>query len=135
MGKPRNRPPGERHPFAEDSLEWMDPPAAEGSAEVLDTVWGLLEKADVDARERKIVWDDGKRLSITESVQRIHADYPDLPLELIEEHLIGWLEMGFAPTTYSQEQLDELDVLTEKWIEDHEQQAKSAQKGGRTRHS
>jgi hypothetical protein len=78
----------------------------------------LLEKADVDAKNRKIIWEDGQRLSITESVQRIHAKHPHLALELIEERLIGWLEMAFAPAGYSETQLDELDRLTEKWIED-----------------
>jgi hypothetical protein len=95
----------------------------------------LLEKADVDAKHRKIIWEDGKRLSITESVQRIHAGCPEFPLDLIETHLIGWLEMEFAPPTSSQEQLDELDQLTENWIEDHERRAEAARKRGRTRHS
>jgi len=47
------------------------------------------------------------------------ADYPDFALDLIEDHLIGWLEMGFALPSHSEEQLDELDQLTEKWVEDH----------------
>jgi len=62
---------------------------------------------------------DGKRLSIDQSVQRIHADYPEFPLDLIEYKIIAWLEMGFAPESYSQEQLHELDRLTEQWIDDH----------------
>ncbi len=103
--------------------------------EPADAVWMSLEEADVDAKNRKIIWEDGKRLSITESVQRIHADRPDFPLDLIETHLIGWLEMEFAPPTYSQKQLDELDRLTEKWIEDHERQANAGRKRWRTRHS
>ena len=135
MGKQREKHPFENPPFVEDFLEWMDSSEGQRSSEVRDTVWPVLEKADVDAKNRKIIWEDGKRLSITESVQRIHADYPDLPLELIETHLIGWLEMEFAPPSYSQKQLDELDRLTEKWIEYHERQAKAAQKRGRTRHS
>ena len=80
----------------------MDCPEGELSGEVSDTVWMLLEKADVDPKNRKIIWEDGKRLSIAQSIQRIHADCPDFPLEMIEEHLIGWLEMEFAPPTYSQ---------------------------------
>ena len=113
----------------------MDSPEGELSSEVSDFVWMLLETADVNAKRRKIIWDDGKTLSITESAQRIHADYPNFPLEMIEEHLIGWLEMEYAPPTYSQKQLDELDRLTEKWIDDHERQAEAAQKRGKTRHS
>jgi len=135
MGKQREKHPLEDNPFVEDFLEWMDSSEGERSSEVLDTVWPLLEKADVDAKNRKIIWEDGQRLSITESVHRIHAGYPDLPLDLIETHLIGWLEMEFAPPTYSQKQLDELDRLTEKWIEDHERQAKASRKRERTRHS
>jgi hypothetical protein len=38
----------------------------------------------------------------------------------------GWLEMEFAPSTYSEEQLDEFDRLTEEWIYAHERAAETA---------
>ena len=135
MDKRQDKHPFEDNSFAEGFLDWMHTPEGELSGEVSDAVWALLDKTDVDAKNRKIIWEDGKRRSITESVQRIHAGYPDYPLELIEEHLIGWIEMEFAPPTYSQKQLDELDRLIEKWIDNHEQQAEAAPKRGRTRHS
>jgi len=135
MGKKREKHPLEDNPFVEDFLAWMNSPEGALSDAAHETVWTLLEKADVDAKKRKIIWQDGQRLSITESVQRIHADYPDFPLELIETHLIGWLEMEFAPPSYSEKQLDELDRLTEKWIDDHERQAEARSKRARTRHS
>ena len=135
MGKKGEKHPLEDNPFVEDFLAWMNSPEGELSDAARETVWTLLEKADVDAKKRKIIWQDGQRLSITESVQRIHADYPDFPLELIETHLIGWLEMEFAPPSYSEKQLDELDRLTEKWIDDHERQAEARSKRSRTRHS
>ena len=135
MGKQREKHPLEDNPFVEDFLEWMNSPEGELSDEARETVWTLLEKADVDAKNREIIWEDGKRLSITESVQRVHADYPEFPLELIETHLISWLEMEFASPSYSEKQLDELDRLTEKWIEDHERQAEAGSKRGKTRHS
>ena len=135
MSKRQEKHPFEDNPFLEGFGDWMDSPGGALSSEVLEAVWMVLEKADVDAKHRTIIWQDGKKLSIAESVQHIHADYPDYPLELIEDHLIGWLEMEYAPPTYSEEQLDELDRLTEKWIDDHERQAEAAQKRGRTRHS
>jgi len=135
MGKQHDKHPFEDNPLLEGFSGWMDSAEGELSSEVLDAVWMLLEKVDVDAKNRKIIWEDGKRLSITESVQRIHAGCPDFPLDLIETHLIGWLEMEFAPPASSQEQLDELDRLTENWIEDHERRAEAARKRGRTRHS
>lgn len=119
VGKRREKHPLEDNPFVEDFLGWMDSSEGQQSIEALDIVWPLLEKADVDAKRRKIIWEDGQRLSITQSVQRIHADYPDLPPDLIESKVISWLESGFAPESYSPQQLDELDRLSEKWIENH----------------
>jgi hypothetical protein len=58
-------------------------------------------------------------------VQRIHEDHPDFPPELIEMHVIGWLEMEFASPDYSEEQLDKLDRLTQKRIDDHERHAEA----------
>lgn len=107
------------NPFIEGFLEWIGSPEGRLSDEVRVLAWRSLQNVDVDASHRKLVWDDGKRLSIDESVQRIHREYPEFPLDLIEDHLIGWLEMDFAPEGYSQEQLDELDRLTETWIDDH----------------
>ena len=73
----------------------------------------------VDAKQRKLIWPDGKRLDLDESVQNIHTDYPEFPRELIESRLISWLDTEYAPPSYSPEQLDELDQLTERWINDH----------------
>ena len=119
MGKRRENHPLEDKPFVDDFVDWMGCDEGQLSIDASDVVWRLLEDADVDAKNRKIMWPDKKGLSIAESVKRIYADYPDFALDLIEVHLIGWLEMGFAPPSYSQDQLDELDQLTEKWVEDH----------------
>jgi len=108
--------PPEGNPFVEGFLDWMDSPDGELSIEVMDTVFAVLEEVEVDAKARQLIWADGKRLSIDESVQRIHAEYSQFPAEQMEGHLISWLEMGYAPEDYSQQQLDELDRLTERWI-------------------
>jgi len=108
MGKRQPKHLFEDNPFLDGFAEWMDSAEGELSGEVLDAVWTLLETANVNAKQRKIIWEDGKRLSIPESVQRIHANNPDFPPELIEEHLIGWLQMEYAPPDYSEKQLDEL---------------------------
>lgn len=109
----------EDNPFMDDFIDWMNSPRGQLSDDVREKVWGMLEKADVDARNQKIIWRKGQRLSISESVKRICSKHPKLPEDLIETHLIAWLQMEFAPDHYSQTQLDELDLLTEKWINDH----------------
>ena len=124
MGKRPNKqqPPPLEGMAIESFDDWIASysEADELSLGALETVSSLLQKADVDAKRRKIIWADGQRLSITQSAERIHADHPDLPLDLIESKVVSWLEMEFAPETYSQEQLDELDQLTEKWVDAYE---------------
>jgi hypothetical protein len=126
---------GEDPTFIDDFLAYMNSPRGELSAAVSETVSVVLERADVDAKNRQIIWEDGQRLSISGSAQRIHAEYPDFPMDLIEAHVIGWLEGEFAPPTYTSEQLDELDEFTEAWVKDHERQAETGKKRPRTRHS
>ena len=121
--------------FVDDVLEYANSPEGLLYSEVTDTVSDVLERAGVDAKERQIIWKDGERLSITASAQRIRAEHPDYPLNLIEEHIIEWLLSEFAPPTYTPEQFDELNRLTQTWVEDHKRQAKAPRKGSRTRHS
>jgi hypothetical protein len=68
-------------------------------------------------------------IAITASAQRILAEHPDYPFNFIEEHVIEWLLSEFAPPTYTPEQFDELDRLTQTWVEDHKRQAKAPGKG------
>jgi hypothetical protein len=119
----------------DDVLAHRNSPEGELYAEVSEAVSAVLERADVDANNRQIIWEDGQRLSIAASAQRIEAGHPGYPLDLIEEHVIEWLEGEFAPPTYTRDQLDELDRLTESWVEYHRRQAQAAKKQPRTRHS
>jgi hypothetical protein len=121
--------------FIGDVLAYMNSPEGELFLEVGEDASAMLESADVDAKERQIIWDDGERLSISASAQRIGVEYPEYPLDMIEKNVIIWLESEFAPASYTPEQLDELDRLTEAWIQDHKRQAKPAGKRSRTRHS
>ena len=99
MGKQRAKHPFEDNFFIDGFLGWMDSPEGQHSIEALDLVFDALEHAGVDAKRRKIVWDDGKRLSIEQSVERIHAAHPDVPRDQIESHVCGWLESCAATPT------------------------------------
>ena len=119
--------PFEDNPVIDGFLEWMDAPEGQQSIEALDLVFDALEHAGVDARQRKIVWADGKRLSIEQSAERIHAGHPDVACDLIETHVLGWLE-SCAPESYSERQLEELDRLIEPWLDDYERTSRAARK-------
>jgi hypothetical protein len=120
--------------FIDDVLEYANSPQGLLYSEVSGTVSMVLERVDVDAKERQISWEDGQRLSIAASAQRIQTEHPGYPLDLIEEH-VEWLEREFAPPTYTRDQLDELDRLTELWVEHHRRQAEATKKRPRTGHS
>ena len=127
MGKRRAEHPGENGSFLDDFLEWMDSSEGQQSIEAHDLVFDALQNAGVDAKRRLIVWDDGKRLSIEQSVERIHAGHPDTPLDQIEIHVVGWLE-SCAPESCSECQLEELDRLIEPWLDDYERTSRAAKK-------
>ena len=134
MSKRREKHPFEDNPFVEGFVDWMDSPEGQMSIEVSDALWALMENVQLDSRRRKLIWPDAKPLSLEQSAERIQKDYPDFPRERIESFLFSWLE-NYAPDSYSQEQLDELDRLTEPWLEDLERQPKTARKTPRTRDS
>jgi hypothetical protein len=134
VSKQRDKHPFEDNPFAEGLLDWMGSPEGQLSIEVSDTLWELMENVQLDARRRELIWPEAERLSLEQSAERIQNEYPHFPRERIESFLISWLE-HYAPEGYSQQQLDELDQLTEQWIYDYERRSKSAQKPARTRDS
>lgn len=116
--KPAELP--ESNPFMDGFIEYVESSEGELAMEAMDLVVESLEGVQVDAKARKLLWEDGQRLSVGTSVQRIHAEHPEFPAELIEELVISWLDGIYAPEGATQQQLDELDQLTEQWIDDHE---------------
>ena len=127
MGKRRAKHPFEDNPFIEGFLEWMDAPEGQQSIEALDLVFAALQHAGVDARQRKIVWADGKRLSIEQSAERIHAEHPGVARDLIESRVLGWLE-SCAPESCTERQLEVLDRLIEPWLDDYERTSRAGRK-------
>ena len=125
MGKRRAKSAFEDNPIIDGFLEWMEAPEGQQSIEALDLVFDALEHASVDAGQRKIVWADGKRLSIEQAAERIHAEHPGVARELIETHVLGWLE-NCAPESYSERQLEELDRLIGPWLDDYERTSRAA---------
>ena len=85
------------------------------SEQVLLEVLDALENASVDPRERKILWADGSRLSVEDTARRIHAR-SGMPLERIESHVVGWLEMIYEPHGLNEHQMEEFELLIEQWI-------------------
>ena len=127
MDKRRAKHPFEDNPAIEGFLEWMAAPEGQQSIEALDLVFDALAHAGVDARQRQIVWADGKRLSIEQSAERIHAEHPGVARDLLETHVVGWLE-SCEPEACSERQIEELDRLIEPWLDDYQRTSRTGRK-------
>jgi hypothetical protein len=115
MGKRRESDIFDDNPLTEDFLEWMLSPEGQAAGEVSGLVFDALENASVDTKRRKIIWADGKRLSIAQSAERIHADYPNTPRDLIEISVCSWFEHR-APESDSEDQTNELNRIFGPWM-------------------
>jgi hypothetical protein len=127
MGKRREPDICDDNPLTADFLEWMVSPDGQAAGEVSGLVFSTLENARVDAKRRKIIWADGEQLSIEQSAERIHAEHPDRPRELIEISLRSWFEHR-VPEPGSERQISELDRLFRPWSRDRERKSRAAKK-------
>ena len=101
------------------SREWVEsfPDGMYDAAREI-TLQSVEQVERLDPINRKLIWDDGKQLSVDESVQRIGASYPELPVELIHSHLVGWLEMGELPCDLPTDQMNEKEELVTAWADE-----------------
>jgi hypothetical protein len=98
------------NPFVDGFLEWMGSREGRQCIEVRDVLWDLLEDAELDAKQRQLIWPDAERLDLVHpfSASRNCTGFPG---HEIEEVLLNWIDMGYDPENYFQAQLNELDSL------------------------
>jgi hypothetical protein len=82
-------------------------------------VQDALERASVDARERRIVWHDGTRLTIEDAARKIHSE-SGVPCDIVQSHVIGWFEMDYEPEGLDENQMEEFEQLIERWVAPYE---------------
>jgi len=112
----RNKPrPARNDALARDPEDFL-----QRSEQVLLEVLDALENASVDPLEQKILWADGSRLSVEDTARRIHAQ-SGMPLDTIESHVVGWLEMIYEPQGLNEHQMEEFELLIEQWITPYEE--------------
>ena len=101
-----------------DIFDELDSEAIQLAFEVQDVLQERLIKADVNAKAREIIWEDGQVLSLKDSIERVGEEYPQYPVAILERQFTVWLE-HFPPESYSQAQLDEYEALSDKWLDDY----------------
>ena len=122
MGKRARQPPSEDPAFLQDLSEWMDSAEGEQYLQISETLAQLLENVQLDAQHRQFIWPTGKRRGLEQSVRYIRKQHPGFPAQTIADALISWVEQGYVPKNLSQDELGELDRLTEQWADDYQRQ-------------
>ncbi len=123
----------EDNPFLEDFAAWLDAPEGPLSQDVSDTVSELLERAGLDARNRTILWEDGRGCDIEDCIEHIHGLFPGCPPRLIETNVLAWFEFGFVPKGFSEAQVNDFEKRVEPWIRDGQRQHRRGQPDGNFR--
>jgi len=89
------------------------------SEEAIFAIAEALENASVDARERRIVWADGSRLTIEETARRVGSS-SHARLAKIQSHVVGWLQMHYEPQGLDDTQMEEFEELIDRWTAPYE---------------
>ena len=111
-------PPVPKDDFLGGFIQWLDTEEGRISMEATDDVAAALEAAGFDIQQRRIIWPDGKTLTIDQTAKRIHK-YTRTDLEAIKSHVIGWLEMGFEPKGLDETKMEHFETQIDEWIEDY----------------
>ncbi|MCP4695631.1 MAG: hypothetical protein GY862_02110 [Gammaproteobacteria bacterium] len=101
--------------YEDEFLDEIEATAIGISNDVMDAVTEAFEGADIDLPARKIIWRDGKRLTIEQSAQKISMQ-TGVDIVAITPHIIGWLTMEFVPKGLNQEQMDSFEDQMDKWL-------------------
>ena len=114
----KRRPPLESD-FMEGFAKWMGSEEGLQSIEASEWVFDAFDGASVDPSEKRIIWPDGQRLSIEQSVERIQ-EKSGLDKHAILSHIIGWLQMEYIPEGLDDKQMQMFESQINDWVEEYE---------------
>jgi hypothetical protein len=112
------RAPEAENDFVEGFFKWLESEDGQHSMEAVDYVFEALKGSDLDIAGRRIVWADGQKLTIDQSVEKIYRQ-TGMNIEDIRSHIIGWLELGYEPKDLHEEQLELFESQINTWIDEY----------------
>lgn len=113
MGKKKQPEPDKFQDFD----QWMNSDEGAASLEAVESVQDALDKATIDLKRRRIVWPDGKALTIEKTALRIQTEYELEDLDPVLSHVIGWLEMCDPPPELDEDELEDFEAAVADWID------------------
>ena len=105
--------------FMEGFFKWLGSEDGQHSMEAVDYVYETLKGANLDIAGRKIIWADGQRLTIDQSVKKIY-NQTGINIAAIRSHIIGWLEMEYEPKGLADDEMEQFESQINAWIDEDE---------------
>ena len=105
--------------FSDGFLDWMRSPEGILIDQIREVTWEMMELTTVDAKNQQILWEEGQRLGITQSAERIYETIEPgqgVTIEHIEREVIGWLEMEYEPENNSPADIKKYERAVSRWI-------------------
>jgi hypothetical protein len=112
------RVPEPANDFMEGFSKWLESKNGQHSMEAVDYVFEALKEANLDIVGRRIVWADGQKLTIDQSVNKIYKQ-TGMNIEAIRSHIIGWLELDYEPKGLDDEQMERFESQIDAWIDEY----------------
>ena len=102
-------------------FQWLDTEEGMTSMKAIDEVAAALEGVDLDVEKRRIVWPDGKRLTIDQTAKKL-LNKIDADFQVVESHVMCWMEMRFEPKGLDRNQMEAFEVQLNQWIQGHKRE-------------
>ena len=94
----------------EGFFDWLESEDGAQSWQAIDDIQDALSDATVDPHKRKIIWSDGKQLTIDQTAERINQS-SNVDLNKIKHHIALWLQMDYVPLGLSQKEMSGFESL------------------------
>jgi hypothetical protein len=117
--------PKPENDFMEGFSKRLESEEGQDSMEAVDYVFEALQGADLDIAGRRIVWADGQKLTIDQSVKKIYKQ-TGMNIADIRSHIIGWLELDYEPKGLDDEQMELFESQIDAWIDEYEHNIKNS---------
>jgi hypothetical protein len=103
----------------DDFLDRLEYEAYEAESQAIDDIQMALDNANVEINNRKIIWADGERLSIDQSLLKI-SSISKADIKILKYHIVLWLEMDFVPEDLNEKEMEIFEKQIAQWINDYE---------------
>jgi hypothetical protein len=116
---PKKRMPEQSGDMLGGFFEWLNSEHGEKSEIAMEAVNEALERATLDVKQRKIVFADGKKMTLEQAAKKIETT-SKAGLREITQHIIGWMQMDYVPEGLTEKQMEKFEDQMEQWTEPYE---------------